>query len=141
MRHEATAMRAFIASDYEPITIKVREVLLREGWDCPATHVLTLELAAEQLPNARPELVVAVLRADAERSLQLLRQIRTGTPGRLLALGPAESKLILRALREGADLYLDDADIEGELLTAFARFPPAAGSQAEPGRLIGLLSP
>src|SRR5262249_30305818 len=109
--------------------------------DCPAAQVLTLELAAEQLTNARPELVVTVLQPDPERSLQLLRQIRTGTPGRLLALGPAESKLILRALREGADLYLDEADIEGELVAAFARFPIAPGSQAEPGRLISLLAP
>src|SRR5437762_1832499 len=116
MRHEATAMRAFIASDYEPITIRVREVFLREGWECPAAHVLALDLAAEQLANARPDVVVAVLQPDLERSLLLLRQLRNGMTGRLLALGPAESKLILRTLREGADLYLDEADIEGELL-------------------------
>jgi pilus assembly protein CpaE len=134
-------MRAIIASDYEPISSKVREIFLREGWDCPATHVLTLDLAAEQLASARPDLVVAVLQPDPERSLPLLRQLRIGTPGRLLAVGPAESKLILRALREGADLYLDEADVEGELLGAFARFPVTHGSQAEPGRLIGLLAP
>jgi pilus assembly protein CpaE len=136
-----TAMRAFIASDYEPLTIQVREILLREGWDCPASHVLALDLAAEKLAHARPDLILAILRPNPERSLLFLRQLRNGITGRLLALGPAESKLILRALREGADLYLDEADIEGELLGAFTRFPVAAGSQAEPGRLIGLLAP
>jgi pilus assembly protein CpaE len=58
-----------------------------------------------------------------------------------LTLGPAESKLILQALREGADLYLDEAEIESELLAALARFPVEPGSQAEPGRLICLLAP
>ena len=134
-------MRAYVVSDYEPLTIKVREILLREGWDCPAAHVLALDLAAEQLANSRADLVVAVLQPEPEGALPLLRRLRSVIPGRLFVLGPAESKLILRALREGADLYLDESDIESELLGAFARFPIAPGSQAEPGRLISLLAP
>ena len=59
----------------------------------------------------------------------------------MLAVGPAESRLILQALRDGADLYLDEAELEPELLAAFTRFPAEAGSQAEPARLISVLAP
>jgi pilus assembly protein CpaE len=134
-------MRAFVVSDLEPITVKVREVLLRKGWDCPAAHVLSLELAARHLASARPETVLVVLEPDTTRALGVIRLLRSLTPGRLLAVGPAESKVILQALREGADLYLDEAELEAELLAALARFPVEEGSQAEPGRLIGLLAP
>jgi pilus assembly protein CpaE len=131
-------MRAFVVSNLEALTVKVREILLREGWDCPAAHVLALDLAAQHLTNDRPDIVVVVLGPDPERALGVLR---SSIVGRLLAIGPAESKLILRALREGADLYLDESELETELLAAFARFPVEAGSQAEPGRLITLLAP
>jgi pilus assembly protein CpaE len=134
-------MRIYIVSDYEAITVKIREVLLREGWDCPATQVLSLELAGPHLAKARADMVLAVLEPDHERALPVLRQLRSTTSGRLLAVGPAESKLILRALREGADLYLDGAELEPELLAAFTRFPAEAGPQAEPGRIISVLSP
>jgi pilus assembly protein CpaE len=133
-------MQAFIVSDHEPLTIRIREVLLREGWDCPAAHMLSFDLAEQHLANAHPDLVVAVLGADMERALLVLRHLRGVVSARLLAVGPAESKLILRALREGADLYLDETELESELLGAFARFPIAAGTQAEPGRLICLLA-
>jgi pilus assembly protein CpaE len=134
-------MRVFIVSDFEPITVKAREVLLREGWDCPAAHVLSFDLAVQHLAIVRPEMILTVLRPDTEQGLQVLRQLRSVASARLLAVGPAESKLILRALREGADLYLDEAELETELLAAFARFPVEASSQVEPGRLITLLAP
>jgi pilus assembly protein CpaE len=134
-------MRSFIVSDYEPVTVKIREVLLREGWDCPASHMLSLDLAVQHLSKVRADMVLAVLEPDHERGLPVLRQLRNTVPGRLLAVGPAESKLILRALREGADLYLDAAELEPELLAAFARFPVEAGSHGEPGRLISVLAP
>ena len=134
-------MRVFIVSDFEPTTVKAREVLLREGWDCPAAHVLALDLAVQHLANARPEIIIVVLRPDTEYALQVLRQLRSIASAHLLAAGPAESKLILRALREGANLYLDEAELETELLAAFTRFPTEAGSPSEPGRLISLLAP
>ena len=133
-------MRTYIVSDSEAFTAKIREVLLREGWDCPAAHVLSVDLAVQHLRKARVDMVLAALEPDHERALPVLRQLRGAVSGRLLAIGPAESKLILRALREGADLYLDQAELEPELLAAFARFPVEAGSQAEPGRLISLLA-
>jgi pilus assembly protein CpaE len=61
---------------------------------------------------------------------------------RLLAMGPAaEPKLILRALREGADQYLDETELEEELEGALARLRAEADAQAELGRLITVLAP
>src|SRR5262249_6717966 len=77
-----------------------------------------------------------------ENSLTVLQSLRGHITSRILAVGPAEDpKLILRALREGADQYLDEADLNAELQTALARFRLDTGNQAEPGKLIALLAP
>ena len=64
-------MRAFIVSDHEPSSVRVRQVLLREGLDCPADGVVALDRAAQHLARGRPELVVFVLPQDLERGLAL----------------------------------------------------------------------
>jgi pilus assembly protein CpaE len=135
-------MRVFIVSDHEPSSIKVREALLREGHDCPVAHVLSLDLARAQLTEVRPEMVVLVLSPDVQHALSALRDLRSLVPGRMLAVGPAvESQLILRTLREGADQYLDEADLEAEIQAALARLRIEEITPAERGRLIALLGP
>ncbi|HBI46204.1 MAG TPA: hypothetical protein DDY78_25625 [Planctomycetales bacterium] len=135
-------MRAFIVSDHESVTAKVRQVLLGEGQDCPAAHVLSLGLAADHLGQSDPELIVIVLSADPARALEVLGDLRAGTKARLLAVGPsADSKLVLRALRAGADDYVDEADLQPELETALRRLATARDSQEQPGRTIAVLGP
>jgi pilus assembly protein CpaE len=135
-------MQAFIVSDNPALTVQVREILLREGHDCPATHVVSPGLLREQAGGLRAELAVIVLSPDPTTSLEALATLRFLTSGRLLAVGPAaEPKLILSALRAGADQYLDEADLGPELTTALARLRPDTGPGGEPGRLIAILAP
>jgi pilus assembly protein CpaE len=135
-------MHAFIVSDHELTSVKVREVLLHQGVDCPASSVLSLELAVQKLAGARPNIVVVVLFPDFEHGLSVLRHLRGTVHARLLAIGPAsEPKLILQALRDGADQYLDESDPAGELEVVISRLRAEAGVETEPGRLIGVLAP
>ncbi len=134
-------MHAFIVSDHEPTSTQVREVLLREGLDCPASHVLALDQAVEKLGGAQADVVVMVLSPAVERALGVLRQLNGTMQTRFLTLGPAsEPKLILQALRDGAHQYLDEADPVSELTAALKRLRTETG-QVETGRVIAVLAP
>jgi pilus assembly protein CpaE len=135
-------MLAYIVSDHEQITAKVRQVLLRAGQNCPAANVILLGLAAEQLTLALPELVVVVLSPNPEQGLAVLDDVRRATRAHVLAVGPtSESKVVLRALRAGAEDYVDDADLEAELEAALGRLAREGSAQGEPGRTIAVLAP
>jgi pilus assembly protein CpaE len=95
-----------------------------------------------QLAMHQPELVVFVLPPDPERALGVLGNVRLLAQARVLAVGPAtDSKLILRALRTGADDYIDVLDLEGDLEAAVQRLTPGTTMQASPGVTIALLAP
>lgn len=135
-------MRAFIVSDNGPVSARVQEFLLNQGLDCPAAHVVSLDQAVPRLAPERPDLLVVVLSPKPLRGLAVLAELRGLTAGRVLAAGPtADSKLILRALREGADDYVDEADLEVELAAALGRHGSAGDALTEPGRTIAVLAP
>jgi pilus assembly protein CpaE len=135
-------MRTFIISDSERFNTVAREVLLRQGYDCPAAYMVPIDHAAEQLAPAQPELVLLVLPGDVERGLAALGELRSLTTGRLLLVGPtADSKLVLRALRMGADDYIDEAEVEAELEAALRRHKGESAAPVELGRTIAILAP
>jgi pilus assembly protein CpaE len=135
-------MQAFILSDHEPVGRRVREILLGDGQDCPASHVLPLHQAADRLTHTVPGLLVVVLGPDPERALDALQGLATLVPGRILVVGPAgDSRLVLRALRLGAADYVDESELEAELRSALGRLRAGAAVQSEPGHLIAVLAP
>jgi pilus assembly protein CpaE len=68
------------------------------------------------------QLVVLVLSPEPEKALQILHDIRPQLSGPVLAIGQAtDSRLILRALQEGADHYLDENELAGQLEAALVR--------------------
>ena len=115
-------MQALVAGDHDPITAQIRQIVLREGHDCPASHVVRLSLAADRLAQVKIELAVVGLSPDPERALAVVSAIRPKVPGRMLVVGPAaDPKLVLRALRGGVDDYLDELELEAELEEALSR--------------------
>src|SRR5437870_11189790 len=103
-------MQAYVISDFEPTTQRIRDAMLRAGIDCPAQGVLVLDLAAEQLAQARPDLIVLAMTPDPERALAVLGQLRSLNSGPVLVVGPtADTRFVLRALRGGADDFVDEA--------------------------------
>jgi pilus assembly protein CpaE len=135
-------MRCVVASDHDLIGARVRDILLRQGQECQVGDLVFLDLAANRLAQARPDLLVVTMSPEPERALAAMREVKHLVRGAVLAVGAAtEPKLILRALREGADQYLDETDLEAELEAALARLQGAAHEEADLGHLISLVGP
>ncbi|HEV3163045.1 MAG TPA: AAA family ATPase [Isosphaeraceae bacterium] len=134
--------QAYVISDHEAIGSKVRQILCTTGQDCPASNALSLEVAVNRLSQARPDLVVLVLAPSQERALTVLGELRNKAACRVLVVGPAaEPKLVLRALRGGADDFVDEVELETDLKTALIRLQSGTTTLSEPGKTIGILAP
>lgn len=157
-------MRCFVGSDETAVASQVRELFIELGHACPVANVQPLdrvwaslskggaattspELSAAKTPGAevfagRPaaaevEIVVVVLAPDPERALTAVRNNRRQTSARILLVGPtADTKLVLRGLREGANEFLDQADLRAELPAALQRLSAVSPK----GRLIVAIS-
>jgi pilus assembly protein CpaE len=134
-------MRAVVVNQnlLDPLTDRLREAL-RGRVDPQGPAVVRYEDAEDQLRQLQTDMLVVVLSADPERGLELLRRLRRLAPGSLLAVGRAsEPKLILRALNEGADLFLDETELESGLEAALGRLREKAGPETPDGRTAVLL--
>jgi pilus assembly protein CpaE len=134
-------MQAFIVSDHDSIGPRARQVLLFEGLNCPAAHVISLDLAMHHLARGEPDLIVIALGPDPGRALAVLDDLRSKVRARVLVVGPASSQLVLRALRGGAADYVDEADLEAELQAALRRLKDEGNGRAGPGRVIAVMAP
>jgi pilus assembly protein CpaE len=135
-------MKSCVISDHEALAARVRHALVQSGQACEASDVVRLADAPRHLALALPELAVVVMGPNPDQCLGDLGRVRQVLSGRLLAVGPvAEPRFILRALREGADDYLDDAELDAELPAALARMTngAAGGGRAEPGTTVAIL--
>jgi pilus assembly protein CpaE len=134
-------MRIVVASNNEAISTQLREILSHAGKVCQVSDVVRLELAEHHLLQHQVEMVVLVLSPDPQRALAILRKLRGLVPGTILATGPAsEPKLILRALHEGADQYLDETELETELQAVLQMLQVRSNSKVPSGRLITVLA-
>src|SRR5437764_1183523 len=110
-------MRALVVnhSPLDPLISRLREVL-RGKVDAQGPMFVRYEDVENRLSPYQADMLVVLLSPDPERGLGALRHLRQQMPGYFLAVGKvSEPKLILRALHEGADLYVDEAELETEL--------------------------
>jgi|SRR5579884_2222471 len=124
----------------QPLGLQLRE-MLQARLNCPEPKVIPFDQAEEVLARGRVSMLVIVLSPAPDRALNLLRKIRFQSTGPVLAVGLAsDSKLILRALHEGADHYLDEADLEAQLDSVLLRLQIKEEAARQPaGQLIGVL--
>jgi pilus assembly protein CpaE len=135
-------MQALLICDDSSMSARVRQVLIRSGLACPASNVVMLDLAAFHLRHAKPEMVVMVLPPDAEHGLAVLEDVRSRNRARLVLMGPStDAKLVLRALRAGADDYMDESDFEQELGAILSKWRAERGGHDEAGKVIAVLAP
>lgn len=139
-------MRMLIASDDQPFAQQVQTMLVDQGLECPAGHVVGLDAIADRSGLARPDLIVFMLPDDPRAGLPALRETRNTLPHvRMLAIGPAtDPKLILETLKQGADEFLDRENAEAELSGAVDRLRSLHAHREDrprAGRVVALLSP
>lgn len=135
-------MKAYIVSDHEGTSARVRQALLREGTDCPIGNVLSLDLAADHLAHAQPDLLVVTLSPRPERALAVLSQLRLQTTARIVVIGRAgDSQLVLQSLRGGATDFVDEGEPEVELHAALGRLRAERVGPEGHGLVIALLAP
>jgi pilus assembly protein CpaE len=135
-------MRALVVNHdlADPLTSRLREVL-RGRVDPEGPAVARYEDLENRLSPVQADMLVVILSPDPERGLEALRKLRREATGYLLAVGQAsEPKLILRALHEGADLFLDEAELETGLEAALARLQSKGESVAPAARLVAVLA-
>lgn len=153
-------MRVFVASDDSGLSYQLREQLLSLGHDCPASHVVSLDRAVPLLLSLKEEakaamsgegpqgrtatsdLVFVILAPVIDRSLDVVGDIRRRVqPQHLFIVGPTtDSKIVLRAMREGAHEFLDQTELAPELSAALERLK-VAESGVHSAKTIALLSP
>ena len=134
-------MRALVASEDQTMAQRVRAVLVEQGAQCAAGHLVALDSAADRSGLLHPDLVVFVVSSDWKLAWAAIRETRTTVPRvRALVLGPAnDPKRILESLKQGADEFLDCEAVESELGGAMERFRHAcqhAVSHSQTGRVI-----
>jgi pilus assembly protein CpaE len=134
-------MRTLVVSSniVDPVSTRLRG-FLRNKSDSQGPAVANYDEVERQFAQIQPELLVVVLSPDPERGLDVLRRARRLTAGYVLTVGQtSESKLILRALHDGADHYLDEGELETGLDAVLARWQNKQGSGGAPGRLVAVL--
>lgn len=129
-----------IQSISQPLGLQLRE-MLQARLKCPEPKLIAFDQAEEVLARGRVSMLVVVLSPSPDVALNLLRKIRFQASGPVLAVGLAsDSKLILRALHEGADHYLDEADLAAQLDSVLLRLQIKEEATRQPtGQVIGML--
>jgi pilus assembly protein CpaE len=124
----------------DPLTHQLRD-LLQARVDPQGPTLCRFDDAERQLAQMQPDITVVILSHQPERGLELLGRLRRQMAGSLLAVGQAaDSKLILRALNQGADLFLDEAELAESLEAALARLQRREEPAAPAGRVVAVLA-
>jgi pilus assembly protein CpaE len=135
-------MQALIVSQIETLNLRIRQVLLKAGYVCPPSHIISLDRARDRAVEVQPDLIVMVLSPDPAAALRSLGALRSAFQARYLAVGPvADSKFVLAAVRGGAEDYIDEADLESELVSALDRTKMTTGAAGKIGQVIAVLAP
>lgn len=139
------SVRILITSDDDQIAGRLREFLTHQALDCPAGHLVGLDVAVDRASRLTPDLLLLVLPPVPSVALRALREVRqTLHKVHILAVGPAtDAKLVLKTLHNGADEYLDSAQLETELTGALVRWKGkqnSAPQRQQPGRILSVLA-
>lgn len=123
----------------DPILETLLELIGREpGFE--KTDVALLERADSAIRDTNPDLILAMLAADrAEQTIDVVRKISGDR--RLLVIGPATNpKLILRAMQAGAELFLDQDELQTEMESAIVRLRVRRAVPERPSQMLAVLS-
>jgi pilus assembly protein CpaE len=135
-------MHTLVLSDnvLHPASLRLRETL-RARVDPQGPVMVPFDQADQSLARNTAELIVVVLSPGPQAGLDVLRKARARVTAPILAVGQVcEPKLILRALHEGADHFIDEAELAPQLEAVLARLSRKDEPRPAPaGKLLALL--
>ncbi len=116
-----------------------RELADHDEWAVLAP-VHAVCLAQAQLNQQRPDLLITDLRMPDGTAIDLVRSLRHNHParagddlaGQILVMTQGPDALLLEALQEGADNFLDDAELGANPLSRHARDTLTGGAHMAP---------
>jgi pilus assembly protein CpaE len=135
-------MRTLVVSHdlMDPQSTKLRTIL-RTLVDNQGPVAATFDNAEQVLAQVQADLVVVMLWPEAERGLEVVRQLRRCAANFILAVGQGtDPKLILKALQLGADHFVDQAELETEIEAALTRLQIKQEAAQPAGRLMAILA-
>ena len=95
-------MQIILASDDVRLTQRVRNVLTSDWGGSSSVLEVPLNAVIHTLDTAHPALVLVVLPADPQHSVEVVRAVRNKTDALVMAVGPSsDPRLILKVLHEG----------------------------------------
>ncbi|HVS38679.1 MAG TPA: hypothetical protein VMS17_24195 [Gemmataceae bacterium] len=133
---------AVLASEVSHPLIQSLRRLIEDKLDPQGPLIAAFEQAENVLFRFRPQALLVVLSPAPDRALRYMNKVRSQVAGRVLVVGPtSDPKLILRALQDGADHYLDEDDLPEQ----FAAVLPRLGGKEQPrpttnGQTISILA-
>lgn len=133
-------MHVLIASDRPATSSRLQHSLATLGHECTPGQIVSLETAA-QIAVAKkpgPDVVIAVLPADKNRSVSMLQRLREVTRATIIAVGTAQQPSeILDAIHAGAHDFLDEqGDIATQLGQSLQRNCRSTETEKKTGQLI-----
>lgn len=130
-------MHILVVSNHEPASNAIRKLLEYHGCDPALLQACRLADSVDRVVRYCPELVVLVLPSDVEQGLAVFHEIVDMAQTRVVVVGPAsDPKLILRTLREGADCFIDESELETEFAANLARIRREPYIHSERGHVI-----
>ncbi len=123
-----------------PLSVDLQRLVEAE-LDSQGPNVAALEQAEGLVFRFRPQALVLILSPNPERALQVLAKVHAQVAGPILVVGPTtDPKLILRALQDGADHYLDEDDLPAQFAAVVPRLRGKAPTPHTAGRTISVLA-
>jgi pilus assembly protein CpaE len=140
-KRERVEMRAIIIAEHEPAAAELRRVLSERGPEYEPIDITPMASAVKAMSRAEYTLVILILPAQPHNALTILTDLRAATTATVFVVGPtSDAKFVLRVLRQGADEYLDQADIANELQAALIKVKAPAAAEKGTGFVVSVIA-
>ena len=131
-------MKAILMGDNEQLLAAAKGVLARLHWETQVGSLKNLEQGGQdRQAKSVPDAVIIQLPLD-EQTFSQVDRLRRSTTAKIVIVGPAANpSLILKLLHEGGgDQYVDEANLECELITVMRRL-----FAIPKGRVVAVVAP
>lgn len=142
--HGIETMDVWVISDHEGLISRVRQSLERTESGCAYVRVSNVAacLNSGVSSAAVDDVVFYVVATLTSHDFDFLRQLRASTRASLAVIAPTtDNSIVLRAIRAGAEDFLDaDGELNEEITTFLSRARADQSQQAARGQLLCVLS-